>query len=410
MINLSSLMRLAAGVFAVGLAVSPQAAAPTMPRATPDAVGLASQTLQEATAQLRQLVADHVIAGAVAGVARHGKLVYVEPVGLQDLATRVPMQERTLFRIYSMTKSVTAVAVMMLHEKGQVSLDDPVEKFLPEFAHVMVQPDTSAPARKPTRSVTVRDLMLHTSGLSHRSSDLYRRLGVRSRVDTLPLFVAKIARAPLMEDPGTVFRYSESSSVLGRIVEVVSGKPFDVFLKERVFDPLEMRDTSFWVAPDAASRLATVYKPNAEGGLLPIETEVTPFTEKPALLEGAVGLVSTAPDYLRFCQMLLNKGELGGARLLKAETVAMMTTNGLSPEVLRSRGGTQGWGLINANIQMSPTSTTVDEYSWDGTAGTIFWVDPHREMITVLMMQIQPTNPLGIRQRFKGLVDKAVVQ
>ena len=408
--NLSRLTRLAAGVFAVGLAVSPQAAAPTMPRATPDAVGLASQTLQEATAQLRQLVADHVIAGAVAGVARHGKLVYVEPVGLQDLATRVPMQERTLFRIYSMTKSVTAVAVMMLHEKGQVSLDDPVEKFLPEFAHVMVQPDTSAPARKPTRSVTVRDLMLHTSGLSHRTSDLYRRLGVRSRVDTLPRFVAKIARAPLMEDPGTVFRYSESSSVLGRIVEVVSGKPFDVFLKERVFDPLEMRDTSFWVAPDATSRLATVYQPNAEGGLLPIETEVTPFTDKPALVEGAVGLVSTVPDYLAFCQMLLNMGELGGARLLKAETVAMMTMNGLSPEVLRSRGGTQGWGLINANIQMSPTSTTVAEYSWDGTAGTIFWVDPHREMITVLMMQIQPTNPLGIRQRFKGLVDKAVVQ
>ena len=408
--NLSRLTRLAAGVFAVGLAVSPQAAAPTMPRATPDAVGLASQTLQEATAQLRQLVADHVIAGAVAGVARHGKLVYVEPVGLQDLATRVPMQERTLFRIYSMTKSVTAVAVMMLHEKGQVSLDDPVEKFLPEFAHVMVQPDTSAPARKPTRSVTMRDLMLHTSGLSHRTSDLYRRLGVRSRVDTLPRFVAKIARAPLMEDPGTVFRYSESSSVLGRIVEVVSGKPFDVFLKERVFDPLEMRDTSFWVAPDATSRLATVYQPNAEGGLLPIETEVTPFTDKPALVEGAVGLVSTVPDYLAFCQMLLNMGELGGARLLKAETVAMMTMNGLSPEVLRSRGGTQGWGLINANIQMSPTSTTVAEYSWDGTAGTIFWVDPHREMITVLMMQIQPTNPLGIRQRFKGLVDKAVVQ
>jgi CubicO group peptidase (beta-lactamase class C family) len=397
---LSLIVVLACGLVAQG---------PSMPRATPDAVGLSEDGLQQATAAIRQLVADHQIAGAVAAVARHGKIAYLEPVGLQDLQTRTPMEERTLFRIYSMTKSVTAVAVMMLHEAGKFSLDDPVQRWIPEFAGVMVQSDPAVPARKPARAITVRDLMLHTSGLSHRTSDLYRRLGVRSRTDTLPQFVSKIARAPLMEDPGTNFRYSEATSVLGHLVEIWSGQPFDVFLQQRVLGPLGMRDTSFWVAPDGASRLATVYAPTPEGALRSIETEAAPFTEKPALLEGAVGLVSTVPDYLAFCQMLLNKGELGGVRLLKADTVAEMTSNGLSPDVLRARGGSTGWGLINANVDLSPTSATVDEYSWDGTAGTIFWVDPHRDMITMLMTQVQPTNPGRIRQRFKAAVLRSVV-
>ncbi len=403
---MTRLLTLAALVTAVSFGA---AQAPPLPRATPDAVGLSQDGLQQATAAIRQLVADHQIAGAVAAVARHGKIAYLEPVGLQDLQTRTPMQERTLFRIYSMTKSVTAVAVMMLNEEGKFSLDDPVQKYLPEFAGVLVQPDPSVPARKPSRAITVRDLMLHTSGLSHRTSELYRRLGVRSRADTLPQFIAKITHAPLMEDPGTNFRYSEATSVLGRLVEIWSGQPFDAFLQARVLGPLGMRDTSFWVAPDAASRLATVYAPTPEGPLRAIETEAAPFTEKPALLEGAVGLVSTVPDYLAFCQMLLNKGELGGVRLLKPETVAAMTANGLSPDVLKARGGSTGWGLVNANVDLSPTSATVDEYSWDGTAGTIFWVDPHRDMITILMTQVQPTNPGGIRQRFKAAVLRSVV-
>jgi CubicO group peptidase (beta-lactamase class C family) len=258
------------------------------------------------------------------------------------------------------------------------------------------------------RPITVRDLLLHTSGLSHRTSDLYRRLAVRSRADTLPQFVGKITRAPLMEDPGTRFRYSEATTVLGRLVEVWSGTPFDAFLKARVFDPLGMIDTSFWVPPATAARLAAVYKPNPAGGLLPTETEDSPFTAPPVLLEGAVGLVSSVPDFVTFCQMLLNKGEYGGRRLLKADTVALMTANGLPADVLALRGGTQGWGLINANVQTSPDSPVAGEYTWDGTAGTIFWVDPAREMITVLMTQVQPTNPNGIRQKFKAIVQSAV--
>ena len=199
---------------------------------------------------------------------------------------------------------------MMLHEEGKFSLTDPVPKYLPEFAAVPVGPDAAARRARRRPPVTIEDLLLHTSGLSHRTSDLYRRLGVRSRADTLPVFIAKITKAPLMEDPGTRFRYSEATTVLGRLVEVWSGQPFDAFLQARVLVPLGMTDTWFRVGPDGAPAGHRV-RPTAEGGLQPIEIEAVPFTE-PALLEGAVGLVSTVPDYLRFCQMLLAGGELGG--------------------------------------------------------------------------------------------------
>lgn len=339
-------MRLVALAAAAALAVSLQAPAPApMPRATPDAVGLSHDGLQSATALLRQFVADRTIAGAVAAVARHGKIAYLETVGFQDLETRTPMQERTVFRIYSMTKSVTAVAVMMLFEEGRFGLDDSVSKYLPEFSGVEVLASPDAPARKPSRAITVRDLLLHTSGLSHRTSDLYRRLGVRSRAIPLTQFVTNIVHAPLMEDPGTHFRYSEATTVLGLLVEVWSGQPFDGFLRTRLLGPLGMNDTMFWVPADARPRLAKVYAPLAAGGLTPVEIEEVPFTDRPTLLEGAVGLVSTVPDYLAFCQMILNKGALGGVRLLKPETVAAMTANGLSPEVLKARGGSIGLGV-----------------------------------------------------------------
>ena len=379
-------------------------------RVAPEAVKLDGATLNQATALLKQLVADQTIAGAVAAVARNGKLAYLEAVGVQDLGTRAPMTERTLFRIYSMTKPVTAVAVMMLHEEGKFRLDDPVQKYLPEFAEVKV--GAAEAARRPSRPITVEDLLLHTSGLSHRTSDLYRDQKVRSRADTLPQFITKITRAPLMEDPGTRFRYSEATTVLGRLVEVWSGQPFDRFLETRVFTPLKMSETRFWVPPDARGRLATVYGPPETGGLRPVEIEEMPFTERPALLEGAVGLVSTVPDFVRFSQMLLNQGELDGIRLLKADTVQRMVGNGLAPAVLQARGGKMGWGLGNVNVVIDPSGVNypapVGEYGWDGTAGTIFWVDPSRQLVTVLMTQSSPANPGGIRQRFKTLVEQAV--
>jgi CubicO group peptidase (beta-lactamase class C family) len=394
------------------LLVPARAAVDPLPRSTPESVGLNSAKLAEATALLKQYVADRKIAGAVAAVARKGKLAYLEAVGVQDLESRAPMTDRSLFRIYSMTKSVTAVAVMMLHEEGRFRLDDPVAKYLPEFKDVGVA--TAAGVRAPARAITIEDLLLHTSGLNHRTSEEYRRAKVRSRSMTLPEFVASIVRVPLMEDPGTRYRYSESPTVLGRLVEVWSGKPFDVFLNERILGPLRMSDTTFWATPDASARLATVYAPAPGGGLTPVELEEVPFTERPKLLEGAVGLLCTAPDYLRFSQMLLNGGVLDNARILKVSTVQSITSNGLSERVQTARGGSMGWGIANVNVALTPGPATYPsnrgEYGWDGSAGTIFWVDPGLEMVTVLMTQSSPANPDSLRQRFKTLIQQSIVR
>ena len=391
----------------------PAAARQQIPRVSPQAAGLSSERLREATELLNRYVAEQRIAGAVAAVARRGQIGYLEAVGVQDLQTRVPMSERSLFRIYSMTRPVTAVAVMMLHDEGRFKLDDAVARFIPEFNNVVVSDEQGAPPRHPVRAITVRDLLLHTSGLNARTSEIYRREQVRTRTMPMAQFIANLVRVPLMEDPGTRYRYSEGTTVLGRLVEIWSGKPFEVFVDERIFRPLGMTDTMFWAStPDARARLTSVYGPAPGGGLVQVETETLPFTERPTLIEGAVGLLSTVPDYLRFAQMLLNKGELGGARLLSVKTVEMMTVNGLSQAVQKTRGGSMGWGLANVQVLLNPSPNdpaSKGEYGWDGTAGTIFWVDPLKETVAVLMTQSFPSNPDQIRQRFRAIVQLAVV-
>ena len=402
-----------ATLLTVVLAVAALHGAPTLPRATPEAVGMSIDRLHGATALLRQYVADRRIAGAVAAVARRGKLVYLEPVGLQSHESKAPMTERSLFRIYSMTKAVTAVAVMMLVDEKKIRLTDPVSTYLPEFKDVRVQEAGTGEPRRPSREITVQDLLLHTSGLSHRTSELYRRLQVRSRSIGLPQFVVNITKAPLLEDPGSRFRYSEATTVLGRLVEVVAKQSFDTFVTTRILQPLGMNDTVFWVDAAAQPRLATVYQRGQDGTVAPFEIEAVPFTEKPGLMEGAVGLVSTAEDFIRFSQMLLNKGELGGVRLLKAETVASMTVNALPAAVLKEKGGNVGWGLANVDVVVGEGSrgylTAIGEFGWDGSAGTFFAVDPSRELIVTLMTQSLPANPEQLRQKFKAAVLQSIV-
>ncbi|MFP5380155.1 MAG: serine hydrolase domain-containing protein, partial [Vicinamibacteria bacterium] len=249
------------------LVASAQAPDP-LPRATPESQGMSAARLDEATTLLRQLVDEGTVAGVVAGVARHGRLVYLEAAGAQDLSSGTPMTARSIFRIYSMAKPVTAVAAMILHDEGRFRLDDPVSKYLPEFAGVRVVPEPGATSRPPTRPVTVEDLLLHTSGLSHRTSELYRTLEVRSRTIALPQFIANITHAPLMEDPGTRFRYSEATTVVGRLIEVWSGRPLEDFLDARVFRPLGMTDTAFWADATRRARLVQAYAPQ-DGGLAP---------------------------------------------------------------------------------------------------------------------------------------------
>ncbi len=250
--------------------------------------------------------------------------------------------------------------------------------------------------------------MLHTSGLNHRTSAQYREAQVRSRTASLDQVITNIARVPLMEDPGTRHRYSESPTVLGKLVEVWSGQPYDEFLQARILDPLGMTDTGFQVAPADVGRLATVYAPADGGGLAPIEMEDLPFTEAPTLIEGAVGLVSTVPDYLRFGQMLLNGGELDGVRILRPETVELITRNGLPDEVLDLRGGNFGWGLGNLNVLLETDGAgypaNAGEYGWSGSAGTVFWIDPVDETVIVFMTQVSPANPDRLQTRFKTIV------
>src|SRR6476646_1444551 len=282
------------GFVAAMLVISVGAQQPALPRVNPETVGLTSARLNEATDLLNRYVSEHRIAGAVAAVARHGRLGYVQAVGFQDLETRTPMTERSLFRIYSMTKSLTAVAAMMLTEEPRFTLDDPVARYIPEFSKVIVIDPSGGSPRPAARPITVRDLLLHTSGLNHRTSEIYQREHVRARTMTMDQFIGNLVRVPLMEDPATRYRYSESTTVVGRLVEIWSGKPFEVFLEERIFRPLRMTDTMFWAAtPEQRARLTTVYGPGSAGQLVPIETETLPFTERPTLIEGAIGLLST---------------------------------------------------------------------------------------------------------------------
>jgi CubicO group peptidase (beta-lactamase class C family) len=374
-----------------------------LPRVAPEVAGMARAPLSEVTALVEQAVADRAIAGAVVGVARNGQVVYLEPIGLQDVSSGTPMTERSIFRIYSMTKAVTAVAVMMMYEEGRFELSDPVSKFLPEFAAVAVM-SSDGSTRAPTRAPTVEDLLLHTTGLSHRTDPAYRSADVRRRDITLAQFVRNVVAVPLRGDPGAEYHYSASPTVLGRLVEVWSGRPFDELVEERILAQLGMSDTGFWVEPEDRGRLATMYRAS-ESGLVAYEIEEVPFTVRPALMEGAVGLVSTVPDFLRFAQMLLDGGELGGTRLLRESTVDLMTRNGLSAAIMATRRGV-GWGL--ANVAVTVEGTHPGEYRWDGSAGTEFRVDPIDRTVIVTMWQSAPANPQGLRQAIQRLVREAV--
>ncbi len=381
-----------------------------LPRTSPAEAGLAAGPLDQITATLTDMVEGGRIAGGVVGVARDGKVGYLEAVGVQDVTSGTPMTEGTLFRIYSMAKAVTAVAVMMLHEEGRFELSDPVSRYLPEFDRVVVL-NADGTTRPPARPVTVEHLLLHTAGLSHRSSREYQEARVRARDITLEQFIDNIVAVPLRADPGDEYRYSASPTVLGRLVEVWSGESFDAYVAERILWPLGMTDTGFWVEPEDVGRFATMYSSRGDG-LEPYQIEEVPFTQRPALMEGSVGLVSTVPDFLRFAQMLLNGGELGGTRLLSADAVAYLTRNGLSDELLARRRGGTGWAPASVAVVLDPASSEpgshVGEYRWDGSAGTEFWVDPATETIVVTMWQNSPANPDGLRQTIRALAREAV--
>ena len=401
------------------LAASAPALGQALPAATPESVGLSSERLDRVTDRLQAHIDAGHIAGVVGAVVRHGRLVYMEALGQANIEAARPMPEDALFRLYSMTRSITSLAAMILWEEGAFRLDDPVSRYLPQFADQRVFADARSPDVDQTQSrsgdITVEHLLLHTSGLGSRSSSIYRAEGVRSRSISLQEMVDNAARTPLFEDPGTRWRYGISTTILGRLVEVWSGTGLEEFLQERVFEPLGMTDTGFWVEPDRADRLATVYRPSPDGELRPYQIEEVPFTERPVLIEGGVGLVASTMDFLRFSQMFLNGGELDGNRVLKPETVAMMTVNRVPDALLplnpRSlgRGWTLGFSVVMDASQF-PYPMNDGEFWWDGSAGTRFWIDPVEDMVTIVMAQASPAGGGGFRGEFKTGVYEAIVE
>ena len=393
-----------------------------LPRATPESVGISSAGLAQVTANLQGHIDAGHIAGAVAAVLRDGKLIYLEALGQRDIETTSAMPDDALFRIYSMTRPVTSLAAMILWEEGKFQLDDPISKYLPQFAVQRVFINPSSPDMTQTRErvgdITVADLMRHTSGLGSRSSDIYVAEQVRLRSITAEQLTNNAARVPLFEDPGTSFRYGLSASVLGRLVEVWSGMPYDEFLQQRVFSPLGMTDSVFWVDPSRVDRLATVYRPSSDGTLSPHEMEEMPFTEKVPLIEGGVGLLSSTLDFAKFSQLFLSGGELHGRRILQQETVTLMMQDSIAAELqpIGNSGymAASGWTLGGFAYALDPArydhTVSQGEVWWDGSAGTRFWIDPQQGIVTVIMAQISPADGEGFREEFKNGVYEAIVE
>ena len=373
---------------------------------SPEAVGMDSDRLKSISAAMQDLVDEGLLAGAVTMASRDNRVVHFESVGYRDLESRAPMTNDTLFRIYSMTKPVTGVALMILYEEGKFYLSDPVEQYIPELKDLRVYAGTDSSGNMLTEEadhpMTIRELMSHTGGLTYGifaqspvdSAYLESRLGVAAAAgilgpgETSQDFVRKLGQIPLKHQPGTRWEYSVSVDVQGYLVEVLSGQSFGSFLKERLFDPLGMIDTHFYAPPDKRDRFAQVYTYNDSGELTPS----TDYTAYPDFEAGGPGLVSTASDYMRFSQMLLNGGELNGTRILSPLTVSLMNRDQSPAEVdisVFGRGGTS-FGLDFAVVTdpIEAESYSRGEYYWGGAAGTWFWIDPVEEIVFIGMIQI----------------------
>jgi CubicO group peptidase (beta-lactamase class C family) len=406
------------------LLLAPRVAGQTS-SAHPEDVGLSSDTLARIKPALQDLVDRQQVSGVITLIARKGKVVYADSVGMQDIETNVPMRRDTICRFYSMSKPITSVAVMMLYEEGKLRLDDPVSKFLPEFAGLKVFVKANGnelDVEDPRREMTIADLLRHTSGLTYGVfgatpvDQRYMAANVLSPDGTLADMVHKLSGLPLLYQPGTRFNYSVSADVLGRVVEVVSGKPFDAFLAERIFQPLGMVDTTFYVPAEKLDRFATNYGPKNGGGLQAIDpSQTSRFRLPPKLLSGGGGLVSTAPDYMRFCLMLLNGGGLDGKRLLRPETVKLMTENHLPIEAypievagFRREGVGFGYGfsVVVDRIEAAPY-VPIGEYGWGGAASTHFWISPKHELAVVVLTQYMPFSS-RLESAVKPLVYEAI--
>ena len=425
----------------LALSISLSAWGQGLPDARPAEVGLDADQLSKITAMLQADVESGATVGSMALVARNGKVAYSAVAGAADRENQQPMKEDSIFRIYSMSKPIVSTALMTLYEDGLFHLQDPVGKYLPEFRglQVLVEkgeveggapgvnrdrnaaapplPDPSTydlvPARRP---VTVQDLMRHTAGLTYgifgntTVDKTYRHYGLLGDHD-LKEFIAELGKAPLQYQPGTRWHYSVSVDVQGALIEVLSGMPLDEFLEERIFKPLEMVDTGFYVPAGKMDRFAQMYVPGGENGLEVAPTAASRnFVKKPTFFSGGGGLVSTTADYLRFCQMHLNGGHLDGVRILGRKTIELMRTDHLG-DVKRGNGA-YGFGLgfaVAKDPALAGAVGSVGEYNWGGAAGTSFWIDPEENLIGIYMIQILGGSGSSSSRTFKNFAYQSII-
>jgi CubicO group peptidase (beta-lactamase class C family) len=371
--------------------------------AKPESVDISSQRLSELTKGMQGFIDQGLLSGVVTMVSRHGKVVEFDALGKRDVASNSPMQKDSIFRIYSMSKPITGVAMMMLFEEGKWQLNDPISKYIPEFKDLKVwsrEPNGNAVMKAPGHAPTMRELMSHNAGFTYGIfsetpvDKLQRDADPLNINNTLDEFIKRMAKIPLNAEPGSEWHYSVSVDIQGYLVQKLSGMPFDKFLEERLFKPLKMVDTGFYVPKEKLSRLAQVYTYDKQGKLEALGTTSGlnhDFSADPNFKSGGGGLVSTATDYMRLCQMLLNGGELDGVRILSPRTVELMRTNML-PTNLASAAilGGNGFGLDFAVVQ-DPVANGgyygKGTFYWGGAAGTWFWIDPVNDIAVVGMIQ-----------------------
>lgn len=422
----------------------------------PEKLGLSADRLDRIATHFDRYVDEGRIPGYLALVARHGRATYCHCYGLRNVEAGHPVENDTIFRIYSMTKPVASVGVLMLYERGLLQLDDPASEFIPEFKQLEVfeSGDTEDYLTVPAeREMTIRDLLTHTSGLTyghmhaHPLDAMYRqRKFLDDPAATLGEFVANLSELPLLFSPGTRWGYSVATDVLGHVIEVISGKSLDRYCADEILEPLGMADTGFSVSPDRVARFAANYEREGAGFRLIDKPEESTYLKLPNLCSGGGGLVSTAGDYLRFCLMLLNKGELEGTRLLGRKTVELMTSNHLPgdcdlssmgyllygdsrPESVGMgfgarhnlrRGGARtetrhdgvGFGL-GGSVLLDPAAAQIlgspGEFGWGGAASTVFWVDPLEDIAVIFLTQLMPSSSYPIRRELRILCNQAIV-
>ena len=373
----------------------------------PEAVGVSAERLERIRPVMQGYVDDGNLPGFLTVVARHGKIVHFETIGMRDVENKKPIEPDTIFRIYSMSKPITSVAVMMLYEEGRFQLGTPVSRFIPEFKNMKVYNEDQTEILDAKKGITIKHLLMHTAGLTYGWGNkpvdtLYREAKIREPGSTLADMVGKLGKIPLVHEPGERWTYSVSTDVLGYLVEVVSGMPFEEFLQTRLFEPLGMVDTAFSVPSGKVDRFAALYRPTKENGLEQTRRPALEVDEYTFFPSGGGGLVSTAADYMRFSQMLLNGGELDGVRILGKKTV----------ELMRYPHHDDWFGLGFAVVtDKEPPNIleSVGNFSWGGAAATTFWIDPQEELIGLLMTQLL-NNRYPFHQQFKVLTYQALTE